>query len=49
MKLTELIKYKLFFMSGSCLTSVLKLLLFVDIDVFLESLTKLTEIFLELT
>lgn len=35
-------------MSGSCLTSVLKLLLFVDIDVFSESLTKLTEIFLEL-
>lgn len=36
-------------MSGSCLTSVLKLLLFVDIDVFLEGLTKLMEIFLELT
>ena len=36
-------------MSGSCLASVLKLLLFVDIDVFSESLAKLTEIFLELT
>ena len=36
-------------MSGSCLTSALKLLLFIDTDVFLEGLTKLTEIFLELT